>query len=132
MCSILMALLLFMLLAAPCLSKLSLHKFADKDAIRDEAHMKEHLKNKIETTATESEERRLFHWFLINDLNHDGNIDGLEIMKSVIHSHDPAAMEILSDDAVEEVVDDSLSSMDLDRNGLIDFAEYKKAVNLND
>ncbi|KAK6011988.1 EF hand [Ostertagia ostertagi] len=52
-------------------------------------------------------------------------------MKSMIHSHDGHLAEILPDEKVEEIVDRTLDLMDLDRDGLIDFAEFKKGTNAN-
>ncbi|VDO39292.1 unnamed protein product [Haemonchus placei] len=69
-----------------------------------------------------------FHYFWINDLNHDGRLDGIEILKSMSHSHDA---EIFSDEQVEKLVDISLNSLDLDRDGLVSFAEYKKITESN-
>ncbi|VDO47869.1 unnamed protein product [Haemonchus placei] len=101
-------------------------EFGDDKAIHDEAHMKEHLKDKIEIDAPRSEAQKRFHYFWINDLNHDGKLDGLEILKSMIHSHDGRLSEVLSDEQVEKVVDKALNTADVDRDGLVTFAEFKK------
>ncbi|PIO74573.1 hypothetical protein TELCIR_03415 [Teladorsagia circumcincta] len=100
--------------------------FGDHNLIHDAQHIKEHLKNKIDTNASTTEDQRLFHYFYINDLNLDGNLDGLEIMKSMVHSHDGHLAEVLTDEKVERLVDSTLSLIDLNRDGLIDFAEYMK------
>ncbi|XGW05626.1 hypothetical protein V3C99_016186 [Haemonchus contortus] len=90
--------------------------------------MKEHLKDKIEIDAPRSEDQKRFHYFWINDLNHDGKLDGLEILKSMMHSHDGRLSEVLSDEQVEKVVDKALNTADVDRDGLVSFAEYKKVT----
>ncbi|KAK6023212.1 hypothetical protein OSTOST_11064 [Ostertagia ostertagi] len=62
----------------------------------------------------------------MNDLNGDEKLDGLEIMKSLLHSHDGHLAEILTDEKVERLVDGALNSIDLNRDGFIDFAEYMR------
>nr|CDJ84849.1 Multiple coagulation factor deficiency protein [Haemonchus contortus] len=108
------------------ISHAQVFNFGDDKAIHDEAHMKEHLKGKIEVNAPMTEAQKLFHYFSMNDLNHDNQLDGIEILKSMTHSHDGHLTKVLSDDEVEKVVDLSMDHMDLDRDGFISFAEYKK------
>nr|CDJ84848.1 multiple coagulation factor deficiency protein 2 [Haemonchus contortus] len=117
---------LLLLFAIFFITDAELQNFGDQKAIHDEAHMKEHLKDKIGVDAPMSEEQKRFHYFWINDLNHDGKLDGIEILKSMSHSHDGHLTEIFSDEQVEKLVDISLNSLDLDRDGLVSFAEYKK------
>jgi hypothetical protein len=42
--------------------------------------MRHHLGSKIDVEAL-NEQKRRFHYFKLHDLNHDGALDGLEIIK---------------------------------------------------
>uniref|UniRef100_A0A183F997 EF-hand domain-containing protein n=1 Tax=Heligmosomoides polygyrus TaxID=6339 RepID=A0A183F997_HELPZ len=64
----------------------------------------------------------------LNDLNHDGRLDGLEIAKGAMHKHDGNLAPVLSDMTVEAIVDGTLKRMDKDNDGYIDFAEYNKVI----
>ncbi|KAK5970637.1 hypothetical protein GCK32_008729 [Trichostrongylus colubriformis] len=79
---------LFPLAAFALISTSIADQAIDKDIVQDEAHLKEHLKNKVETSGPTTAEKQRFRWFWITDLNHDGYLDGIEIMKSLTHSHD--------------------------------------------
>ena len=51
-------------------------------------HLKLHLENKIDVSNEEwNDEKEMFHYFSMHDLNKDAVIDGLEIMKAITHDH---------------------------------------------
>ncbi|CAJ0582721.1 unnamed protein product, partial [Mesorhabditis spiculigera] len=107
------------------------HKFGDQTEMKDEAHIKQHFENKIDVEAMTEEQRR-FHYFSMHDLDKDGKIDGIEIMKSLTHSHEGdqgAGTPISDEDAMIRMIDSVLEQMDINGDGYIDFAEYMKVGN---
>uniref|UniRef100_A0A914ZJ02 EF-hand domain-containing protein n=1 Tax=Parascaris univalens TaxID=6257 RepID=A0A914ZJ02_PARUN len=102
------------------------HKFAANEAIHDKKHLKQHLENKINVNEEWDIEKESFYYFSMNDLNHDQRIDGLEILKAIVHTHpqDPNPSAQISENTLEEMVDAVLKDIDINNDGVIDFAEY--------
>ncbi|KAI6199312.1 hypothetical protein M3Y96_00613500 [Aphelenchoides besseyi] len=111
-------------------SKLSAQRrFASRDAINDEEHIAQHLKDKVKVQQL-NEQQRKFHYFKLHDLNRDSSLDGLEILKAITHNHDDESnarlRKVMSDEDLETLVDSVLKEMDFDNDGKIQFAEYVK------
>ncbi|KAI6213038.1 hypothetical protein M3Y94_00102200 [Aphelenchoides besseyi] len=104
-------------------------RFASRDAINDEEHIAQHLKDKVKVQQL-NEQQKKFHYFKLHDLNRDSSLDGLEIMKAITHNHDDESnakpRDVMSDEDLETLVDSVLKEMDLDNDGKIQFAEYVK------
>jgi len=102
------------------------HGFASRDKVHDAEHIKQHLGSKINVEAM-NEQKQRFHYFKLHDLNKDGTLDGLEIIKALNHEHDDGGKkprETLTDTQIENLVDAVLQDMDLNLDGRIDFSEY--------
>ncbi|KAI6200242.1 hypothetical protein M3Y96_00712400 [Aphelenchoides besseyi] len=66
-----------------------------------------------------------FHYFNLHNLNKDGYIDGLELMKGITHGHDGTPLQSpMSDSEIELMVDQVLQDFDKDGNGLVSYSEY--------
>eukprot|EP00094_Tigriopus_californicus_P010892 TCALIF_10507-PA protein Name:"Similar to Mcfd2 Multiple coagulation factor deficiency protein 2 homolog (Rattus norvegicus)" AED:0.14 eAED:0.14 QI:52/0.5/0.33/0.66/1/1/3/226/105 len=92
-----------------------------------------------------------FTWFSAHDGDQSGSLDGLEIFKSVLHSHTPATpppapggwaaenpmeppeMTIPQEhiDATTSLVDDLLDNHDWNMDGLLDFSEFMSCFSEN-
>uniref|UniRef100_A0A0R3RN67 EF-hand domain-containing protein n=1 Tax=Elaeophora elaphi TaxID=1147741 RepID=A0A0R3RN67_9BILA len=89
-------------------------------------HIKEHLKKQVDVRKmTLNKNLEIFHYFRMHDLNKDGKIDGLEIIKGVTHLHDDE-QKIVSEAHLEAIVSSTLRKLDTDDDGYITYAEFKK------
>ncbi|KAI1723697.1 multiple coagulation factor deficiency protein 2 like protein [Ditylenchus destructor] len=105
--------------------------FGEKSDL-DSVHLKQHLDDQIEVENREwSQDESRFHYFSLSDLNKDNVVDGVEIVKAVIHNHgDDHAAKIWSDDEIEKEVDKILKDADSNSDGSIDYGEYSKHLDL--
>lgn len=95
-----------------------------------------------------SEEEKSFYYFKIHDTDNNDNLDGLEMIKAAIHRHGNFELQdelthvtsnflmhslehnkFISVVVFLGVVDEFLDFADLDKNGLLNYAEYIKAMN---
>ncbi|EJW77352.1 hypothetical protein WUBG_11739, partial [Wuchereria bancrofti] len=64
-------------------------RFGEKDAVHDTSHIKQHLKRKVNVGKMSlNKDLETFHYFRMHDLNKDGKIDGIELIKGLTHLHD--------------------------------------------
>jgi len=50
-------------------------------------HIKEHLEGKVDPTANMTPEQLQFHYFNMHDLDRNGRLDGIELIKAITHFH---------------------------------------------
>lgn len=50
-------------------------------------HIKEHLEGKVDPTAHMTPEQLQFHYFNMHDLDKNGKLDGVELIKAITHFH---------------------------------------------
>uniref|UniRef100_A0A914R871 EF-hand domain-containing protein n=1 Tax=Parascaris equorum TaxID=6256 RepID=A0A914R871_PAREQ len=50
-------------------------------------HIKEHLDGKVDPTANMTPEQLQFHYFNMHDLDKNGKLDGIELIKAITHFH---------------------------------------------
>lgn len=50
-------------------------------------HIKEHLEGKVDQTANMTPEQLQFHYFNMHDLDRNGRLDGVELIKAITHFH---------------------------------------------
>lgn len=109
-----------------------LHK-DKKDISKEAEHMKEHEKH-IDTSNM-SEQELQFHYFKMHDSDGNNKLDGLELVKSLIHWHDEAnhdpksgqpipEQKIFLDDELKNMIDPILESDDKNKDGFIDYPEF--------
>ncbi|XP_017003442.2 lymphotoxin beta receptor inhibitor isoform X3 [Drosophila takahashii] len=117
---------------------------------QERAHIQEHMQVPIDTSKM-SEAELQFHYFKMHDSDNNNKLDGCELIKSLIHWHvkddsekppvghadghaegqteqpeEHKAGTVYTDKALEETIDYVLKSMDLDNDGFVDWAEYRK------
>jgi len=109
-----------------------LHK--DKAGIdHEKEHMKEHQAH-IDTSNM-SEQELQFHYFKMHDSDGNNKLDGLELVKSLIHWHDeanhdpksgraPPEAKIFKDEELQNMIDPILDSDDKNKDGFIDYPEF--------
>jgi len=109
-----------------------LHK--DKAGIdHEKEHMKEHQQH-IDTSNM-SEQELQFHYFKMHDSDGNNKLDGLELVKSLIHWHDEAnhdpksgrpapEAKIFADEELQNMIDPILDSDDKNKDGFIDYPEF--------
>lgn len=88
-------------------------------------------------------EEQNFYYFKLHDTNNDNRLDGLEVVAAFDHVHQeetsknngtdgqPQKTERISDEELIRIVDDILKEEDLDRDGFIDYQEFKRAIEGN-
>jgi len=95
--------------------------------------MKEHQQH-IDTSNM-SEQELQFHYFKMHDSDGNNKLDGLELVKSLIHWHDeanhdpksgraPPEAKIFKDDELQNMIDPILESDDKNKDGFIDYPEF--------
>jgi Ca2+-binding EF-hand superfamily protein len=95
--------------------------------------MKEHQAH-IDTSNM-SEQELQFHYFKMHDSDGNNKLDGLELVKSLIHWHDSAnhdpksgtpvpEAKIFKDDELKSMIDPILDSDDKNKDGFIDYPEF--------
>ncbi|XP_036673883.2 lymphotoxin beta receptor inhibitor isoform X3 [Drosophila suzukii] len=113
---------------------------------QERAHIQEHMQVPIDTSKM-SEAELQFHYFKMHDSDNNNKLDGCELIKSLIHWHVKESTEkpaegqaegqteqpeehkagvVYTDKALEETIDYVLKSMDLNNDGFVDWAEYRK------
>jgi hypothetical protein len=66
---------------------LQMRQFGDTNEVHDKEHLKQHLENKTDVENAElNPEQERFHYFSMHDLNQDGVIDGIELIKLSFYS----------------------------------------------
>jgi len=96
----------------------------------EKEHIAEHMEVPMDTSKM-SEQELQFHYFKMHDADNNNKLDGCELIKSLIHWHDadkvdPDTQYIYKDAQLGEIVDISLR-MDKNKDGYIDFGEYRNA-----
>ncbi|GMT10708.1 hypothetical protein PFISCL1PPCAC_2005 [Pristionchus fissidentatus] len=105
------------------------------DAAHDSAHIKEHLDGKIDPTANMTPEQLQFHYFNMHDLDKNGKLDGIELIKAITHfhnenpapGHDGQMPPLPSEVELEQMIDSILRDDDFNGDGFIDYGEFLKA-----
>ncbi|KRF99737.1 uncharacterized protein Dwil_GK22695, isoform B [Drosophila willistoni] len=109
---------------------------------QERAHIQEHMQVPIDTSKM-SEAELQFHYFKMHDSDNNNKLDGCELIKSLIHWHvekpstdlnegeteKPAEHKsgsVYTDKALEDTIDYVLKNMDLNDDGFVDWAEYRK------
>ncbi|XP_077291777.1 uncharacterized protein LOC143915174 isoform X3 [Arctopsyche grandis] len=95
----------------------------------EKQHIQEHMDVPIDTSKM-SEQELQFHYFKMHDADNNNKLDGCELIKSLIHWHDEAGevkeMEnIHTDEELASVADQSLETIDLNKDGFISYEEFK-------
>ncbi|XP_033735753.1 multiple coagulation factor deficiency protein 2 homolog [Pecten maximus] len=121
--------------------------FHDDKVVHDEAHLKEHLQEEIDTSKPMTPQEMEFHYFRLHDADNNTKLDGLEIMSALSHMsnmYDLTAAEKAgksdqevaelqrkrSDEATKhyaDIVDKVLREDDFDQDGYISYPEYVSA-----
>ncbi|KAM3717674.1 Multiple coagulation factor deficiency protein [Dirofilaria immitis] len=105
-------------------------KFGEKSAVHDITHIKQHLKEKIDINKVSLDrDLETFHYFRMHDLNKDGKIDGVELIKGLTHIHEEMSEnkgEKISEADLEDMVSITLKNLDIDDDGYITYAEYRR------
>ncbi|XP_052748104.1 multiple coagulation factor deficiency protein 2 homolog isoform X4 [Galleria mellonella] len=94
-------------------------------------HIQEHMEVPIDTSKM-SEQELQFHYFKMHDADNNNKLDGCELIKSLIHWHGSNGVEIDSaviykDADLEEIVEGALKQADVNKDGFIDYVEFKSA-----
>ncbi|KHJ84182.1 hypothetical protein OESDEN_16108, partial [Oesophagostomum dentatum] len=97
---------------------------------KDEHHIKEHLDGKVDPTANMTPEQLQFHYFNMHDLDKNGKLDGIELIKAITHfhaenpgpQHQGAPPPLPSEVELENMIDSILRDDDFNSDGFIDYA----------
>ncbi|XP_073815801.1 uncharacterized protein isoform X2 [Musca autumnalis] len=103
-------------------------------------HIQEHLHVPIDTSKM-SEAELQFHYFKMHDSDNNNKLDGCELIKSLIHWHADEAKQkekkggtgeknegtTYTDDNLADIIDYVLSTMDLNKDGYVDYQEYRQS-----
>lgn len=106
-------------------------RFGEKDAVHDTSHIKQHLKRKVDVRRMSfNKDLETFHYFRMHDLNKDGKIDGVELIKGLTHLHEKMNENTgsISETDLEDIVSETLKKLDIDDDGYITYAEYRQIV----
>lgn len=119
----------------------------DPKITQDEAHLKEHLKDQIDTNKQMTPEEMEFHYFRLHDTNNDTKLDGLEIMAALNHmgqmfklqpqeraGKTPEQIAALEEERQKgalkyftDIIDRVLVTDDINKDGYISYPEYMNA-----
>uniref|UniRef100_A0A0R3RP35 EF-hand domain-containing protein n=1 Tax=Elaeophora elaphi TaxID=1147741 RepID=A0A0R3RP35_9BILA len=86
-------------------------------------------------------EQLQFHYFNMHDVDRNGLLDGLELIKAITHFHEenrdsrqgaPQPPAILTEIEIERMLDPIFDSDDLNRDGFISYPEFSKAQKQRD
>ncbi|KAK6109471.1 EF-hand domain pair family protein [Brugia pahangi] len=111
------------------------------EQVKNVEHIKEHLDGKLDQTANMTPEQLQFHYFNMHDMDRNGLLDGLELIKAITHFHEenrdsrqdasqlPA---VLTETEIERMLDPIFNSDDLNRDGFISYPEFSKAQKQRD
>uniref|UniRef100_A0AC35G705 EF-hand domain-containing protein n=1 Tax=Panagrolaimus sp. PS1159 TaxID=55785 RepID=A0AC35G705_9BILA len=108
------------------------------DAAKDDQHIKEHLEGKVDQTASMTPEQLQFHYFNMHDLDRNGRLDGVELIKAITHFHqeNPGPQHqnppgqpppLPSELELEQMIDSILREDDYNGDGFIDYGEFLRA-----
>ncbi|KAI6190581.1 Multiple coagulation factor deficiency protein 2-like protein [Aphelenchoides bicaudatus] len=107
------------------------------ESAKDEGHIKEHLEGKVDPTANMTPEQLQFHYFNMHDLDKNGRLDGIELIKAITHFHqenptnqraEPGLPPPLpSEVELEQMIDSILREDDFNGDGFIDYGEFLRA-----
>jgi len=86
-------------------------------------------------TSKMTEQELQFHYFKMHDTDGNNKLDGLELVKSLIHWHDEANHDpksgqpkpepkIFLDEELQNMIDPILESDDKNKDGFIDYPEF--------
>ncbi|KAK0413363.1 hypothetical protein QR680_006759 [Steinernema hermaphroditum] len=105
-------------------------------------HIKEHLDGKVDPTANMTPEQLQFHYFNMHDLDKNGRLDGVELIKAITHFHSenpgPAHQNtnqpppLPSEIELEQMIDSILREDDFNGDGFIDYGEFLRAQKQRD
>ncbi|CEF63166.1 Multiple coagulation factor deficiency protein 2 [Strongyloides ratti] len=111
-------------------------------AAHDAEHIKEHLDGKIDPTSNMTPEQLQFHYFNMHDLDKNGKLDGIELIKAITHFHqeNPGPQHkdtgvpppLPSEIELEQMIDSILKEDDFNNDGFIDYGEFLKAQQQRD
>jgi len=123
----------------------------DKNTVQDRAHIQEHLQELIgdgQDLSKMSEDELQFHYFKLHDNDDNNKLDGLELVKSLLHWHieehkhmntnqnqqtqpphqgGHETTKIFNDGELSAMIDPILEMDDANRDGFIDYPEFVNA-----
>ncbi|VDO11312.1 unnamed protein product [Brugia timori] len=117
---LLLCVMIYLLLLQICCSLLNVSR-----------HIKQHLKRKVDVRRMSfNKDLETFHYFRMHDLNKDGKIDGVELIKGLTHLHEKMNENTgsISETDLEDIVSETLKKLDIDDDGYITYAEYRQIV----
>ncbi|XP_078593693.1 uncharacterized protein LOC144871752 [Branchiostoma floridae x Branchiostoma japonicum] len=103
----------------------------NRDHVQDIEHMKEHLDPLVGKSMAEmSEEELQFHYFTQHDYDKNNRLDGIELVAAMTHFHDEDHSKShdniqLTEEEITATIDQILRDDDKNRDGFIDYAEFK-------
>ncbi|CAJ0582026.1 unnamed protein product, partial [Mesorhabditis spiculigera] len=116
-------------------------EFGGKSA-HDAEHIKEHLDGKVDPTSQMTPEQLQFHYFNMHDLDKNGKLDGVELIKAITHFHNEnpgpqhqnsgAPPPLPTEVELESMIDSILREDDFNGDGLIDYGEFLKAQKMRE
>jgi len=109
--------------------------------VKNREHLKEHLKESLgidDKTADQwlQENDEHMQFFLVHDYDHNSKLDGLELLKSIIHhehqhreGHDEKKEEPQQDpEQFASFIDTLMDDNDTNKDGYLDYMEYMAFV----
>lgn len=118
----------------------------EKAHVQDRAHIQEHLSEMLgpnQDMSKMSEEELQFHYFKLHDNDDNNKLDGLELIKSLIHWHVEESKHIaqqggqqptphgttklFTDQELANMIDPILDMDDRNKDGYIDYPEFVAA-----
>lgn len=118
----------------------------EKAHVQDRAHIQEHLSEMLgpnQDMSKMSEEELQFHYFKLHDNDDNNKLDGLELIKSLIHWHveeskhlaqqgqqqptPHGTTKLFTDAELQAMIDPILQMDDRNRDGFIDYPEFVAA-----
>lgn len=118
----------------------------EKAHVQDRAHIQEHLSEVLgpnQDMSKMSEEELQFHYFKLHDNDDNNKLDGLELIKSLIHWHveeskhlaqqgqqpptPHGTTKLFTDQELSNMIDPILQMDDRNRDGFIDYPEFVAA-----
>nr|CAD2143780.1 unnamed protein product [Meloidogyne enterolobii] len=102
------------------------------EQVKDEEHIKEHLEGKVDPTAHMTPEQLQFHYFNMHDLDKNGKLDGIELIKAISHYHEENSAQqnappVPDESQLETMIDTIIKDDDFDGDGYIDYGEFLRA-----
>jgi Ca2+-binding EF-hand superfamily protein len=95
------------------------------------------LEGKVDPTANMTPEQLQFHYFNMHDLDKNGRLDGIELIKAITHFHqeNPTNQHkdnnlpppLPSEIELEQMIDSILREDDFNSDGFIDYGEFLRA-----